>query len=460
MNQPRTRPRADVFARYILGAGFLVMLAFSLPGQLTYDSLAQLHEGRVGQRETWGPMAYAAVLGFFDHLSPGPGLYVTASGLLAFASLAGLIPLRSRTSWWGVAAAGLLVLSPALLIYQGIVWKDVLFANLALAGFVLLARVARDWTPEAPRPWLALAGVVVLLAMAALVRQNGIIAAPIAACVIAWTVRGEGRRASLTWGIGGLIAVIAAALAISWLVQPRNTATAAPNPGLRILQQYDIIGAAAHDPKLRLKEIAAVSPSSEDIIRHRATRLYSAERVDYLGADQIVGHALWRTPAKVIAAQWRDLILHHPGPYLRHRLSAFRWVFLTPEIDSCSPIAVGVTGPAALAASLQISVGQDLADQSLANYASWLLDTPVFSHLTYALVALATAVILLIRREPQDVAVAGLMIAALGFAASFLVISLACDYRYLYFLDLAALAGLFYLALDPPLAALGLERRP
>jgi predicted PurR-regulated permease PerM len=44
----------------------------------------------------------------------------------------------------------------------------------------------------------------------------------------------------------------------------------------------------------------------------------------------------------------------------------------------------------------------------------------------------------------------GLIGAALGFTASFAVISLACDYRYLYFLDLAAVAALLYVALDPP----------
>lgn len=458
MNEPRTTLSADTVARYILGAGFLVMLALSLPGQMTYDSLAQLHEGRVGVRETWGPAVYAAVLGFFDHLAPGPGLYVTASAFVAYAALIGLIGLRPRTSWWGAFAAALLVLSPALLIYQGVVWKDVLFANLALAAFVLLARIARDWRPDA-RPWLALAGLVLLLALAAQVRQNGLVAALIAALVMAWTVRGEGRAASLAWGGGGLVAVMLAALVCGWLAEPAQSQIKVSNPGLRILQQYDIIGVAAHDPKVRLKDIAAVSPSSEDTILHRATRLYSAERVDYLGSDSIIGRALWRTPPEVIAAQWRDVILEHPGLYLRHRLSVFRWVFLTPEIDSCSPAVFGVTGPATLAASLDIPLGQDPVDRSLANYASWLLDTPVFSHLTYALLALATAIVLLIRRQPQDVAVAGLMVAALGFAASFFLISLACDYRYLYFLDLAALAGLFYLALDPPLAALGLERR-
>jgi hypothetical protein len=55
--------------------------------------------------------------------------------------------------------------------------------------------------------------------------------------------------------------------------------------------------------------------------------------------------------------------------------------------------------------------------------------------------------VLLIRRETDgDIAIAGLLAASLIFALSFLVISIACDYRYLYFLDLAAMTGALRLA--------------
>ena len=39
-----------------------------------------------------------------------------------------------------------------------------------------------------------------------------------------------------------------------------------------------------------------------------------------------------------------------------------------------------------------------------------------------------------------------MLAAALAFAMSFAVISIACDYRYLYDLDLAAMAGALYAA--------------
>ncbi|MDB5452044.1 MAG: hypothetical protein JWO33_622, partial [Caulobacteraceae bacterium] len=91
------------------------------------------------------------------------------------------------------------------------------------------------------------------------------------------------------------------------------------------------------------------------------------------------------------------------------------------------------------------------ADQQLANYWTWFLDTPAYSHAAYAGLALALAGLLLWRRSPADVAVAAMLLAGLAFTASFFVVSIACDYRYLYFADLAAIAGAIYFAADPSL---------
>ena len=65
-------------------------------------------------------------------------------------------------------------------------------------------------------------------------------------------------------------------------------------------------------------------------------------------------------------------------------------------------------------------------------------------------VALGMIGLLLRRRDPADCAVIGLLVGALAFTASFAIISVACDYRYLYLMDLAGMAGLLYVALDPP----------
>jgi hypothetical protein len=74
-------------------------------------------------------------------------------------------------------------------------------------------------------------------------------------------------------------------------------------------------------------------------------------------------------------------------------------------------------------------------------YGLLLRGTPFFSHLLFGALALALLVFLLWRRRDMDLVAAGLLAAALAFAASFFVVSIACDYRYLIFLDLAAMAG-------------------
>ena len=76
----------------------------------------------------------------------------------------------------------------------------------------------------------------------------------------------------------------------------------------------------------------------------------------------------------------------------------------------------------------------------------------------YAGLSLVLAGLFLWRRQPADIPMAGLQLAGAAFAASFFIISIACDYRYMYFTDLAAIAGLVYAAVDPPLPRR--ERRP
>ena len=71
----------------------------SMPGQLSNDSVRQLHEAHFAVRETWAPVVYAAILGLFDRVVPGTGLYVTASFALLFATLWGVLALRPRVSW-------------------------------------------------------------------------------------------------------------------------------------------------------------------------------------------------------------------------------------------------------------------------------------------------------------------------------------------------------------------------
>ncbi len=72
------------------------------------------------------------------------------------------------------------------------------------------------------------------------------------------------------------------------------------------------------------------------------------------------------------------------------------------------------------------------------------MGTPVFSHAAYATVALLLLAFLVLRRRDEDIAIAAMLASAIAFALTFFVISVACDYRYLYYLDIAAIAAATY----------------
>jgi hypothetical protein len=167
--------------------------------------------------------------------------------------------------------------------------------------------------------------------------------------------------------------------------------------------------------------------------------------------DKVLSDALWRVPDAAVQKQWKNLILKNPALYLKVRWEDFRWVFAPPVIDWCLPVYVGVDAPVEKMAPLRLQHRFVESDAQLNNYASWFLDTPVYWHWFYAGISLVLAGLFVWRRQPADIAMAGLQLGGAAFAASFFIISIACDYRYLYFTDLAALTGLIYAAIDPPM---------
>ena len=113
--------------RWVLIAGFAIVAAVNMPGQLAFDSVTGLWEGRHHVRMSWGPRMYSAILGFFDRIVPGTGLYMVASMALTALSWAALPVVRRRVAWAGPILLALAFTLPQVLIYQGTVWRDVLF---------------------------------------------------------------------------------------------------------------------------------------------------------------------------------------------------------------------------------------------------------------------------------------------------------------------------------------------
>src|SRR6478735_11910394 len=141
------------------------MLALNAPGQLSYDSLTQLADGRSGHYNSWHPPLMAFLLGVFDSLVPGTFLFLLFQSLILLGGLLALLALKPR-GWLSPLLALAIVLTPHWLLFQGAIWKDILFAAAAIAGFATLA-----WHARRPRPALLILALA-LLALATAMRQN------------------------------------------------------------------------------------------------------------------------------------------------------------------------------------------------------------------------------------------------------------------------------------------------
>lgn len=434
----------------VILAGYGLSMAASLPGQLSYDSVIQLLEGRSGAYSGWHPPVMSWLLGLSDAVAPGTALFVTGSAVLAFGSLLSLLWIPPKTSWIAPAVALLLILTPQLLLYQGIVWKDVLFADVAVAGFVALAHVGAQWLQKARR--YALIGLaILLLTLAALARQNGILLLPFAGLALGLTARRNGRSGTqaATLAICACLIVIALTLAATAALATRVVAGRGAAKQVRLLELYDLEGALTAYPTLQLPDLHRRNPVLLRLMRSEGAKFYSPMRSDTLIRASRLQAALGAAPDDILHRSWTEFVLYHPLLYLRNRADVFRWVFLTPDLRVCVPYVLGLRGPPQTMEELGLKTRFSKRDERMDGYGETLVGTPLFSHAAFLLLCVAELGFLLFRRRTTDMAIIAMLAGAIAFVASFFFISIACDYRYLYLLDLAALVALFHIAIDP-----------
>jgi hypothetical protein len=422
----------------LLLLGFAVLLVLNFPGQISYDTVIQLAEARSGHYGSWHPPVMAWLMGLGDTVLRGTGVYLlfTVSLLLA----AWLALLRSgRTGWSTIVILAVILATPQMLLLQGEVWKDMLFANAAAGGFCFLAAAGARWPIARPR-FLLLALCALLLGLAALARQNGLVVVPVAALAAGLIAR-RNHASPWRYGFGLLAAIVALVIVGNAALGLRGDDRQGMTAQLREALTFDLAGILHADPSIALPILKQKAPYLEAALRKDGIRLYSPHLMDTLEASPALMDAVNRAPPGILLAQWRQAVVNHPGAYLRHRLPAFRWIIAPPDIMTCHPAVIGVGGPADVMKSLDLAPHKRKQDLVLYWWAQHFFHTPIYSHLFYGALAVLSLIVLARRGAPADLAIAGLQAAAILFTLSFFFLAVACDYRYLYFLDLAALTG-------------------
>jgi hypothetical protein len=439
-------PRGAVVAALALQA--IAALAIGLPGHLSVDSIVQLYEARTLQFISFHPPMMSLLLRALDACVPGAALFVVLDqALLTAAFLLVIAQRRTRLGWFEAAGAALVALNPLLVVYTGIVWKDVLMAHLAAFGFACLYAASNRAVGRGRTAW-ALAGVLGLAFVASL-RQHGLVLAIPGAVYAAFLLA---ERAAWRFGvalaltaavIGANVAIVAYADAVAVGQKIQRT-----NAGLRILVYFDLAGIVAHggtipDPAVNAEVAATQAP------------FYTPLHVDSL-PEAAPDSLLRRSDPAGLLALWARAIAASPGAYLAHRSEHFEsLVWRSGANSGCLAIQIGVTPSAYvpylgrdIVPELGISRPLDRRDRELIErFIAWR-DSVLFNHAFWLLALVVAAAILARRRGAGALVVfAG---ATLAFALGYAVVGIACDFRYLYVAPLAATLCAFALAVHRP----------
>ncbi len=179
-------------------AGVAAVLITNWPGHFPPDAIFQLAQGRSGVFNLWHPPVTAWLLGLADRVSPHAADFIVLNAVLFFASLTAMA-FTGRPGWPAVVALALIAASPLVLIYQGLVVKDVLFANASVAAFAALAWAARLRQRPAAR-LVAIAVALAFLGLAALARQNGVLVAGVGCVTLAAIAATRANKATSACG--------------------------------------------------------------------------------------------------------------------------------------------------------------------------------------------------------------------------------------------------------------------
>ena len=438
------RPAGRVALAAMLGLWTCSAWLLNRPGHLSVDSLIQIAEGRSGVFESYNPLFISVVFGRLTALTGGTvSLVLIATISLALAAWLLLMRIE-RPGALGVAATGALLFMPILLIYPGIVWKDVWFAHAAVLGFALITLRGR-W-----HAFLVESLSLALFAFAMLSRQTGILVAGVGVLVLALSApppRGPRfPRARAAVGILARFAVLFA-LALGFSLAAKSTAreiTGQPvASGVRLIAVFDIAGMLQRLPQARLDRFARMGVDTSTF-EAAARRNFSAERIDTLNFPPIRG--LGRLAVTDVLLQWFDMVAAHPGTYLAHRGEVYAWLLGLRGQERCLPVHVGYASDT-LATKAGIDAPASPNASLLYGYARIFVGSPYFSPLTWGVVS-SLVLLYLRRRGLCRTPIAGLQWAGLLYLASYFPVALSCDFRYTYFSTVAASLGLMFVFLS------------
>jgi len=446
----RTKNMKQSFLKSLLAKlesnSFLVFVLFTLaaltilvnaPGHITSDPIYQLKEGRTNNFLSIHPPFMSFMLGILDKIYPGYILFFLINISIFYFSIYLLLKDNFEYRKTTLMVLIAICLSPIILIYNGIVWKDILFANLALLGFSLLSRERMN------------IGLVLLTALTfaaiVLVRQQGFLVVACGAFCFALREPGLKKTMRVFRFVGSLLLIFALSKLIFLMIIINGAKIFDPTfrSGLTSVLLYDVSGIAYMQGPAILTEFAKAGVNISDYMAI-VIQSYSDSRIDFMQFGSTTYAVFdWN----VLTAQWLHAVKEYPMSYLIHRLNVFSWLMGFQDHTQCLPLALGIDGPIAIISELRLERINYPYKSALWNYAKTFFHTPLYMPWFYALIG-GIALHSLAKKFalPKERALFMLLVSAFMYVGSYFFFSIACDFRYTYLLVLASTITILILA--------------
>jgi hypothetical protein len=304
------------------GTALYVMLAAAFPGVYTSDTVKQLIQALTGSFGDWHPpwMAWfwSVLIGLTGRVE---SLLFFHLGLLLLGVVSWAAVFRRLEHPTLASLLPLLLLSPLVLGYSTMVWKDVGFAYALFLASGLVALVLTG-CGRAP-PLAASAGALLFFAVG--IRINGLLAVLPGIAALAWRFlparSGTLRRAAGVASVSmGCLALVPAGLAL----HAKAIGTSEEYP-FQYVQLYDLAGLTARTGRNLLPGYV---PAGRDIPamreEYRKALLWgNANHLIYPRGEGAAPLPLTTQPGRQreLAVSWRRAIRQEPVAYLAHRFS-------------------------------------------------------------------------------------------------------------------------------------------
>lgn len=426
--RPQTVPRGVALAiTALLAAGFALSLAAFYPGYMSVDA-QWVHKAAVGNLGDWQSPVMSVLWHAIDPIAPG-SMSMFLLMLLLYWSGFGLVAVTiARMSGWLGIATVLLAFTPPAFFFAGLIWRDILFADIWLfAAALTYATAARPTTIQ----WPAQTAAMILVAVGVLLRPNAIIAAPFLAAYVWWPTAFHWKRVAVIL-IPGIVAGYALIHTVYYVALDARRLYP-----LHSVLVFDLGGITYFSGENRFpvtftpEQTAMLftgkcyDPDRWDRYWHIAPCDFVMQRLEST-SDPIFG-----TPRLVDA--WRDAVLTNPRAYLKHRLNFMatflsRDVLLIPVLDLNEPSRqVHATNPLFMA---MIGVQNVLQPLWLLSLGFWLVVAIIVCAFAWPL-----------RTTPAGAFAFGATGSGIVYVLSFLPFGVAADFRYGYWCVLASLTG-------------------